>query len=69
MYEQLEPKEEKTRTIKVDCHFTTYVTVYLKDYQDREEENEDIEKQLDEMSFNELEEECDRIEIDNWEEV
>ena len=69
MYEQLEPKEEKTRTIKVDCHFTTYVTVYLKNYKDREEENEDIEKQLDEMSFNELEEECDKIEIDNWEEV
>ena len=46
-----------------------YVTVYLKDYQDREEEIEDIEKQLDEMSFNELEEECDKIEIDNWEEV
>ena len=69
MYEQLEPKEQETRTIKVDCHFTTYVTVYLKNYKDREEEIEDIETQLDNMGSSELMEECYKIEIDNWEEV
>lgn len=67
--EMIEPNEPKTRTIKVDCHFTGYVTVYLKNYKDKEEEIEDIENQLNEMSFSELTEETDKVEIDAWEEI
>lgn len=69
MDRMIEPKETNTRTIKVDCHFTGYVTVYLKNYKDKEEEIEDIENQLNEMSFSELTDETDTIEIDSWEEI
>lgn len=54
-------KEQKT-TLKVECYFTTYVTV---DGDDRD----NWEEQLDEKNISELIEECDKIIIDNWEEV
>lgn len=56
-----EPKEESMTTLKVECYFTTYVTVYGED-------REDWERQLDEMQYDELLEECDKINIDSWEE-
>lgn len=56
-----EPKEKKETTLKVECYFTTYVRV-------AGEDREDWERQIDEMTQSELLKECDKINIDNWEE-
>lgn len=56
-----EPKEQITRTLEVKCYFTTYVTVYG-------DNKEDYERQLKELTSNDLLEECDKIQIDSWEE-
>lgn len=61
VYDYPEPKEEKETRIKVECYFTTYVTVYGKD-------RDNWENQINDMTNRDLLEECEEIKIDNWEE-
>ena len=63
------PPEKETKTYKVMCSFETYVTVEVGKYKDPDDEFEDIEKQIDNMSMSELLEECDSIKIEDFEEV
>ena len=57
-----EPPEVEQRTLKVDCYFTTYVTVFG-------DNEENWETQLDEMDKYDFLEEADKIYIDNWKEI
>jgi len=56
-----EPKEEKETTLKVNCYFTTTVEVYGED-------RENWERQLNDMTKNDLIFNCEKIEIEDWEE-
>ena len=67
-----EPKGDNYKTIKVECSFTTYVQVEIGKFKDPDDEWEDIERQLYQMSKEskeELLEEVDKIEIEDWSEV
>lgn len=70
--EQIEPKydEYEEKTIKIECSFTSYVTIHLKkEYENEDERYEDIEQNLKELKDFELIEECDNIEIEDWKEI
>ena len=63
-----EPDDDNHITLKVSCSFTTYIRVEVGKYKDPDEEFEDIERQVYQTSKDELLEECDKIEIEDWEE-
>lgn len=54
--------EEKQTTLKVECYFTTYITVYGDD-------RDNWEEQIDSLDKYDLLEEADKINIDSWEEI
>lgn len=64
-----EPKGDNYKTLKVECYFTTYVQVEVGKYKDPDDEWEDIERQLDALTTQDLVEETDKINIDSWEEI
>lgn len=67
IYDYPEPEERTiTRTIKVECSFTTYVTVEVDPRQSGEEQFDDIEAQINKMDRYDLLEEADKIRIEDF---
>ncbi len=62
VYDYPEPKEEKEHTLKVECSFTTYVTVYG-------DNRENWDTQIKEISKYDLLEEADIINIEDYEKI
>lgn len=60
-----EPNEEITHTMKVDCHFTTYITVYGDDEEDWERQVYDFVKE----EKYDLLDNVDCVEIDEYQKI
>ena len=59
-------EEEEMITVKVECSFTTYVTVKKGNYRDPEEEYDDIKEQIQNKDMYDLLEECDKVNIEDF---